>query len=417
MTASIAGPPTITATAPATPGNDLTPNVIGSADAGTTVTVFKQAGCGGTAAASGSAATFGAAGRALHRGHARRDDDVLGAARPTLPATRRRAPPASSTRTTTTRRSPPTIFSTTPPSPSNISSPDVNGFGEPNATLDLFVDDAACSGAPRRRPGRSRAGGIYTVEVALAPNQTHAIRARLTDTAGNAVGLLRARSPTSRTRRRPRRRRSPARSRDRRRRTRRPPCSAPASPACRWRSSAATPAARSRAAWSRSTATATGRSPAPRCRSTRPSGLRTIQTDAAGNGSDCSSPFTYTHDTVATAAADAGRDRRRIDRQHADRHRARRRGSPQTVRLYRSATCTGAAVATGAPGALSGAGLTPASAQLNAAAVSYSAERSTRRATCRRAPTPWRTPRRGPRRRPTPRSSRTTASGRRRRTR
>ena len=54
--------PTVTATAPPSPSNDLTPEVRGTAPAGTTVEIYTNAACSGTPAATGTAAAFAAPG-------------------------------------------------------------------------------------------------------------------------------------------------------------------------------------------------------------------------------------------------------------------------------------------------------------------------------------------------------------------
>jgi hypothetical protein len=54
--------PTVSGTSPASPSNDQSPKVFGSAEAGSTVRLYTDAGCGGTVAASGSAASFASPG-------------------------------------------------------------------------------------------------------------------------------------------------------------------------------------------------------------------------------------------------------------------------------------------------------------------------------------------------------------------
>lgn len=60
----VTGPsaPTITGTTPASPSNDTTPKVVGTAAAGTTVKVYTNSTCSGSPIASGSAATFASPG-------------------------------------------------------------------------------------------------------------------------------------------------------------------------------------------------------------------------------------------------------------------------------------------------------------------------------------------------------------------
>lgn len=57
--------PTITGTDPPSPADDSNPRVIGDAEAGSTVRIFKSADCSGPVAAEGSAATFGSPGIAV----------------------------------------------------------------------------------------------------------------------------------------------------------------------------------------------------------------------------------------------------------------------------------------------------------------------------------------------------------------
>jgi Glycosyl hydrolase family 26 len=56
------GPPSLTGTTPTSPANNNSPKVIGSAEAGTTVSLFTNSGCSGSPAATGSATAFASPG-------------------------------------------------------------------------------------------------------------------------------------------------------------------------------------------------------------------------------------------------------------------------------------------------------------------------------------------------------------------
>ena len=61
--------PTISGTSPASPSDDQSPKVFGSAEAGSTVRLYTGAGCGGTAVASGPAASFASPGLTVSVAH------------------------------------------------------------------------------------------------------------------------------------------------------------------------------------------------------------------------------------------------------------------------------------------------------------------------------------------------------------
>src|SRR4029077_15541735 len=55
-------PPVLTGTTPASPANNNNPRIIGTAEAGSTVKLYKTSDCTGTLAGQGSAGTFGVPG-------------------------------------------------------------------------------------------------------------------------------------------------------------------------------------------------------------------------------------------------------------------------------------------------------------------------------------------------------------------
>jgi glucose/arabinose dehydrogenase len=173
--------PSITATSPASPANNNSPSIKGSAESGSTVRLFKSASCTGTAAATGSAAQFSAGLTVAVSGDADTPltataTDAAGnvsACSSALTYTEDSTPPAA-----------PSITATSPASPANNNSPEVSGsvgVGSPT-TIKLYAS-ANCSGTPTTAIVAIFTGAGIT---ATAPsNQTTTFSARATDAAGN----------------------------------------------------------------------------------------------------------------------------------------------------------------------------------------------------------------------------------------
>jgi CARDB/Bacterial Ig-like domain len=175
--------PTLTGTVPATPGNDPTPNVKGIAEAGSNVTLFKQAGCAGPVDGSGTAATLADPGLT--------STAVLSGQQTSFSATATDAAGNVSACSATVSYlldddppPAPTIGGTDPASPSNVGAPLVQGTAEPNAGVEVFVG-TVCTGAATATT-TANGNGDWSVATPVSANATHSLRARQTDVAGNS---------------------------------------------------------------------------------------------------------------------------------------------------------------------------------------------------------------------------------------
>ena len=135
--------PTITGTLPASPGNDLMPEVKGAAQAGSTVTLYTNNTCTGLIAAQGPAATFTTTGLTVtvapgsitnFYASAFVGAEVSGCSAP-FPYTEDPAPPPA-----------PTVTDTVPASPSSDNTPQIRGSAADGTTVRLYTN-AACTGA------------------------------------------------------------------------------------------------------------------------------------------------------------------------------------------------------------------------------------------------------------------------------
>jgi len=366
--------PSLTSTVPTSPGSDPTPNVRGTAESGSIVTLHKQAACAGPAAGSGPAASFADPGLT--------STTVLSGQTTTFSATATDAAgnvsPCSTVNVTyfldDDLPGAPTISGTDPASPSNAGAPLVEGTAGPDAAVAVFVG-TVCTGTPAATT-TADGSGDWSVATPVTANASNTLRAQQTDGAGNAS-----------------------------------PCSgpftyvedsvAPDAPAI----TSTLPASPSQE--DQPTVTADGtpglavRVYATPCTGT-PLGsgtadgggdavialttplsegtnnLRADTVDAAGNRSSCSDVFPYVLDTTAPAApvlSETVPDSPSTDNTPGIRGTAAGAGST-AVALHASTSCGGAPVATGTPAQLAAAaGLAPP-AQLNGTTVSYSATES-----------------------------------------
>ncbi len=176
-------PPSLTSTSPSSPGNDATPNVKGTAEAGSIVTLYKEAACAGPVAGSGTTAGFAGAGLT--------STAVLSGQTTTFSATATDPSGNVSLCSTTTvtyfldddAPSAPTITGTNPASPSSVGAPVVEGTAEPGADIDVFVG-ADCTGTPAAT-ATADGTGDWSVATPVTQNASNSLRARQTDVAGN----------------------------------------------------------------------------------------------------------------------------------------------------------------------------------------------------------------------------------------
>lgn len=186
------GAPTLTASAPASPGNSLTPKILGTTAAGTvTVALYTAAGCSSTVAATGTAAAFAAPGLAVTvpaqvAGQAAPSTTFFGKA--TDAAGNVSACSTSSVTYVSKTVAPPapTFSGSLPASPSNSTATTIKllGSAEAGSTVQLFAN-ANCT-APAAGGGSAAAFAAPGLDVPVAPaDGTTVFTARATDAATN----------------------------------------------------------------------------------------------------------------------------------------------------------------------------------------------------------------------------------------
>ncbi|MBI3846846.1 MAG: hypothetical protein HY292_19655 [Planctomycetes bacterium] len=172
--------PTLTGTSPVSPANQNTLNVLGSAEANSTVTLYSDPACSGatlgtTNAGAGSfSISITVADNTTTTIYATATDvagNVSSCTATPLTYVEDSAPPA-----------PPSLTSTAPGSPANNNTPSVAGTAEAGSTVRLYTS-AACSGAP---VGTGTAtGGSFSIGVTVADDTSTTFYATATDVAGN----------------------------------------------------------------------------------------------------------------------------------------------------------------------------------------------------------------------------------------
>ena len=174
--------PSVTATTPASPSNDASPRVRGSATAGSTVRVYTNAACSGGAAASGSAADYGTPGIQVP---VSTDGTTTFYTTATDAAGNESAcsPSGVSYVRDTVAPAPPTLAGSQPASPSSDNSPRIRGGADSGSTVRLYTDPA-CSSAVAAE-GSAAAYAAPGLVVTVADDSATTYYARATDAAGN----------------------------------------------------------------------------------------------------------------------------------------------------------------------------------------------------------------------------------------
>ena len=172
--------PTITS---ALPSNNVSPTIKGTAEAGSTVTLYSGAACSGSVIASGTATTWSGSGFTPSSpladgtyGFSAKATDAAGnisaCSSDAVYVLDKTAPPA------------PAINSVSPSSPSNNVSPTIKGAAEAGSTVTLY-SGAACSGSViASGTAATWSGSGFTPASALAEG-TYVFTAKATDAAGN----------------------------------------------------------------------------------------------------------------------------------------------------------------------------------------------------------------------------------------
>jgi len=173
--------PTVSSVSPASPANNNSPKILGSAEASSTVSLYTNSSCSGSPTASGTASSFASPGIAV---------SVTDNTTTTFYATASNsngASPCSTTSITYTEDSTapaaPTVSSVSPTSPANNNSPKILGSAESGSTVKLYTNSSCTSSVAASGSASSFSAPGLTVSV--TDNSTTSFYATATDTAGN----------------------------------------------------------------------------------------------------------------------------------------------------------------------------------------------------------------------------------------
>jgi hypothetical protein len=172
--------PSITGSGPPSPANENNPEIFGSAVAGSTVRLFTSAGCSGTPAVTGSAATFASPGLTVsvpdNSSTTFYANVTIGtdasACSSGFTYVEDSAPPAT-----------PSITGSSPAPPANDNSPEIRGSAETGSTVKLFTD-TGCSGTPVAT-GSAASFASPGLTVSVPDNSSTSFYANAMDGAGN----------------------------------------------------------------------------------------------------------------------------------------------------------------------------------------------------------------------------------------
>jgi hypothetical protein len=178
---------------PDSPSSNLSPTVKGTAEAGSTVTLYAGAACTGPSV-SGTAAGFASPGFTMlvaegSTTFSAKATDAVGNASACSPDT---APYVADA----TAPAAPSGLSVTPASPGASTTPVVKGTAEAGSTVKLYAD-AACAGSPAATGTSSELGAGLGVTV--SPGSTTSFTATATDEAGNTSACSTAVTYTQQT--------------------------------------------------------------------------------------------------------------------------------------------------------------------------------------------------------------------------
>ena len=181
-TAVVTATPTVTSTSPASPSGSTTPLVKGTAEAGSTVTLYSNNSCSSSALGSGSATTFAGSGITA---------TVPANATTTIFAKATKSGQTASACSSTsisyvndsTAPGLVTLTSVAPTSPNPSTTPVVKGTAEAGSTVKLYTT-GDCSGSPAAS-GTAAVFSSPGVAVTVGAGSTTTFKATATDAAGN----------------------------------------------------------------------------------------------------------------------------------------------------------------------------------------------------------------------------------------
>jgi hypothetical protein len=177
--------PSLSGTSPASPANDNSPQVKGTAEAGSTVKLYTSSSCTGSPAATGSAGDFASPGLTV----AVADDSSTSFwATATDQAGNSSGCSSSSVSYTEDSTAPaaPSLTDTDPDSPANDNSPKIKGTAAGGSTVKLYAN-TFCTGSP----AASGSAGDFAspgLAVSVADDSSTSFYATATDEAGNTSG-------------------------------------------------------------------------------------------------------------------------------------------------------------------------------------------------------------------------------------
>jgi NHL repeat len=174
-------PPQLTRTDPASPASSAAPKFKGSAEAGSTVKLYKTAGCTGPAAAQGTAAQLASPGIAASVPK-NLTTSVRATARDAAGNTSQCSSPISYVEDSKAPAKP-QIAATDPASPANFNAPKLEGTAESGSKVRLYKT-ADCTGSAAAQ-GSAAQFASPGIAVHVGDNSTSSFRATARDAAGN----------------------------------------------------------------------------------------------------------------------------------------------------------------------------------------------------------------------------------------
>jgi hypothetical protein len=175
-------PPTLTASDPTSPANQNDPLIQGSAEPGSTVSLYGTADCSGAPIATGPEAVFSSTGIAAHVGN-----DTTTTFHATVTDEAGNVSACSTDAITyvedSTAPAPPDLAATNPVGPANDNNPEILGQAEVGSTVNIFLTPD-CSGAPLVSASQSDFA-LSGLTVPVVDDSVTVIYATATDAAGN----------------------------------------------------------------------------------------------------------------------------------------------------------------------------------------------------------------------------------------
>jgi hypothetical protein len=158
-------PPTPTGTSPASPANENNPRIIGTAEAGSTVKLYKTADCSGAVAGQGSAATFASSGIRVTVSD-NTTTTYHGTATDAVGNTSGCSTASVSYTEDSTLVGVPQITASVPASPANQNDPSIKGTAEAGSTVKLYTSSDCTGSAAGQGTAAQFAGSGIAISVA-----------------------------------------------------------------------------------------------------------------------------------------------------------------------------------------------------------------------------------------------------------